>query len=64
MSDDEIREELLTSVFEQWLHYRSNEEWLMKEIVKSRGVSKSTFKRMLKETRRMIKKIENQLFRI
>lgn len=64
LDDDAYRDELIGDVFEQWLHYRSNEEWLMQQIVKSRGTSRSAFKRHLKETRKMLKKIENQLFRI
>lgn len=64
IEEGEYREELIGLVIEQWLEYRSREEFLMRQIVKSRGTSKSTFKRMLKETRKMIKKIEDQLFRI
>lgn len=64
LEDSEYRDELIGDVLSQWLHYRSNEEWLMQQIVKSRGTSRSVLKRMLKETRKMIKKIEDQLFRI
>jgi len=64
LEDSEYRDELVATVLEQWLEYRSREEFLMNEIVKSRGTSRSVFKRMLKETRKMIKKIEDQLFRI
>lgn len=64
LEGSEYRDELAEDIFSQWLHYRSNEEWLVKQIVKSRGTSRSTFKRMLEETRKMIKKIEDQLFRI
>lgn len=64
LEDSEYRSELTGTIFEQWLQYREDETWLMGEIVKSRGTSRSAFKRMLKETRKMIKKIEDQLFRI
>ncbi len=64
LDDSEYREELIGDIFNQWLQYRSNEEWLMQQIVRSRGTSRSTLKRMLKETRKMINKIEDQLFRI
>jgi len=62
MHEDEYREEVITLIFEQWLQYRSKEEWLMEQIVKSRGTTKSAFKRHLKEIRKMIKRIEGQLF--
>lgn len=64
MSDEEYREEAIDLIFDQWLHYRSNEEWLMEQIVRSRGVAKSAFKRHLKETRKMLKGIERQLFNV
>lgn len=64
MSDDSMREQTIEAILEQWMHYRSTEEWLMNSIVKSRGTSRSAFKRMLKETRTMIKKIERQLFNV
>lgn len=62
MTDEEYREEAIGLIFDQWLHYRSNEEWLVQQIVKSRGTTKSSLKRHLKETRKMLKKIERQLF--
>lgn len=55
-------EEILETILEQWAHYRTTEEWLVLEIVKARGTSRSTLKRMLKETRKMLKNIESQLF--
>lgn len=64
LDDSDYRDELIGDIFEQWLKYRSTEEWLIQQIVKSRGTSRSSLKRHLKETRKMIKKIENQLFRI
>lgn len=64
MPDDDMREETVAAILEQWIHYRDREEWLMRIIVESRGIKKSTFKRMLKETQKMIKKIERQLFNV
>ncbi len=61
---EEHHEEAIDLIFDQWLHYRSNEEWLMQQIVKSRGTSRSAFKRHLKETRKMLKGIERQLFNV
>ena len=61
---DELEEDITSFILDQWAYYRTTEEWLVKEIIKSRGTGRSTLKRMLRETRRMIKKIEDQLFRI
>jgi DNA-binding IclR family transcriptional regulator len=46
----------------QWAFLRRQEEWLLTEILRSRGVHRSTFKRMLSDTQKVIDKLEEQLF--
>ncbi len=62
MSEQE--DEIIDFNLDQWAYYRNIETWMVKEIIKARGTSRSSLKRMLKETRKMISKIEEQLFRI
>lgn len=64
MHDDEYHAEVTSLIFEQWIEYRSKEEWLMSQIIKSRGTTKSALKRHLKEIRKMLKRIEGQLFNV
>lgn len=61
MSDD-MREEAIESLLEQWFRCRSSEEWVMSMIVQTRGTARSALKRQLKEIRKSIKRIEKNLF--
>lgn len=61
MSDD-MREETVESLLEQWFRCRSSEEWVMSMIVQTRGTARSALKRQLKEIRKSIKRIEKELF--
>jgi hypothetical protein len=45
-----------------WMQLRRQEEFLLGEILKSRGVHRSAFKRILTDTQKLIDKIEEQLF--
>lgn len=47
---------------EQWSALRRQEEWLLSEILKSRGVHRSAFKRILADTQKLIDTLEVQLF--
>lgn len=55
-------DETLDVVLEHWIRLRKQEEWLVSEIVKTRGTKRSALKRMRRETTKMLKKIERQLF--
>lgn len=46
----------------QWVELRRQEEFLLGEILKSRGVHRSAFKRILSETQKLIDKLEEKLF--
>lgn len=47
---------------DQWAQLRRQEEWLLGEILKSRGTYRSTFKRILVDIQKLIDKLEIQLF--
>lgn len=49
--------------WEQWVQLRRQEEWLLGEILKSRGVHKSAFKRILGQTQNLIDELEKKLFK-
>lgn len=50
------------TTLELWMQLRRQEEFLLGEILKSRGVHRSAFKRILTDTQKLIDKIEEQLF--
>lgn len=54
--------ETTQTAWDQWSTLRRQEEWLLGEILKSRGVHRSAFKRILTETQKVIDKLEEQLF--
>lgn len=49
--------------WEQWTQLRRQEEFLLGEILKSRGVHKSAFKRILTQTQNLINELEKKLFK-
>lgn len=51
------------TALDQWAQLRRQEEWLLCEILKSRGVHRSAFKRILVDIQKVIDKLEEQLFR-
>ncbi len=55
--------EALEISFEQWIQLRRQEEFLLGEILKSRGVHKSAFKRILTHTQNLIDELEKKLFK-
>lgn len=50
------------TALDQWSTLRRQEEWLLSEILKSRGVHRSAFKRILTDTQKLIDTLETQLF--
>lgn len=50
--------------WEQWVQLRRQEEFLLGEILKSRGVHKSAFKRILAHTQKLIDELEIKLFKL
>lgn len=54
---DETRTDL-----DRWVQLRRHEEWLLAEILKSRGVHRSAFKRILVDIQNVIDELEEQLF--
>lgn len=49
--------------WDQWVQLRRQEEWLLGEILKARGVHKSAFKRILGQTQNLIDELETKLFK-
>lgn len=50
------------AALDQWAQLRRQEEWLLGEILRARGVHRSAFKRILIDTQKLIDKLEEQLF--